>query len=536
MAAHLNDLATLEAATGAFGAESASVQAAILECMFEDMSGRGSDPEVIARFDELFERRHPSKTPESAALLDRICAATRAENRAAAAQLAAIGDLFGYRLSRCSENEDWAIDTMEAVAAEVAAALRISQGLAASRLRYARALRERLPKVADIFHAGDIDYRMFQTLVYRTDLITDPDVLAAVDAELAVNVVRWPSMTQGRLAGQVDKIVAKADADAMRRRKERQADREIWIGDVGDGTSEIHGSLFTPDAHALEKRLTALAGTVCEHDPRTREQRRADALGALAAGADRLGCRCARPDCTAGKRPAATPVTIHVIADHATVTGTGSAPASQLGADGLITAELVAELARSAKLVPLVHPGDTPPESGYVPSKALADFVRCRDLTCRWPGCDHPAIDCDLDHTIPHAQGGPTHASNLKCYCRTHHLVKTFWGWGEKQLPDGTLILTSPAGHTYVTTPGSALLFPSLCMSTGGMPAPEADPPSDYCAERRAMMPKRRRTRAQNRAHRIATERRQNHTARITPCSSSIGPAPPDTDEEPLPF
>ena len=220
--------------------------------MFEDMLGRGSDPELIARFDELFERRHPSKTPESAALLDRICAATRAENRAAAAQLGAIGDLFGYRLSRCSENEDWAIDTMEAVAAEVAAALRISQGLAASRLRYARALRERLPKVADIFHAGDIDYRMFQTLVYRTDLITDPDVLAAVDAELAVNVVRWPSMTQGRLAGQVDKIVAKADADAMRRRKERQADREIWIGDVGDGTSEIHGSLFTPDARARE--------------------------------------------------------------------------------------------------------------------------------------------------------------------------------------------------------------------------------------------------------------------------------------------
>ena len=504
--------------------------------MFEDMLGRGSDPELIARFDELFERRHPSKTPESAALLDRICAATRAENRAAAAQLGAIGDLFGYRLSRCSENEDWAIDTMEAVAAEVAAALRISQGLAASRLRYARALRERLPKVADIFHAGDIDYRMFQTLVYRTDLITDPDVLAAVDAELAVNVVRWPSMTQGRLAGQVDKIVAKADADAMRRRKERQADREIWIGDVGDGTSEIHGSLFTPDAHALEKRLTALAGTVCEHDPRTREQRRADALGALAAGADRLGCRCARPDCTAGKRPAATPVTIHVIADHATVTGTGSAPASQLGADGLITAELVAELARSAKLVPLVHPGDTPPESGYVPSKALADFVRCRDLTCRWPGCDHPAIDCDLDHTIPHAQGGPTHAGNLKCYCRTHHLVKTFWGWREKQLSDGTLILTSPAGHTYVTTPGSALLFPSLCRAVGGMPAPEADPPPDYCAPRSAMMPKRRRTRAQNRAHRVATERRQNHTARITPCSSSIGPAPPDTDEEPQPF
>jgi hypothetical protein len=135
-------------------------------------------------------------------------------------------------------------------------------------------------------------------------------------------------------------------------------------------------------------------------------------------------------------------------------------------------------------------------------------------LTCRWPGCDRPAVDCDLDHTIPYSDGGPTHASNLKCYCRTHHLVKTFWGWRDKQLPDGTLILTSPAGQTYVTTPGSALLFPSLCLTTGGVPAPEAVLPQDYCGDRTAMMPTRCHTRAQGRAARIATERRRNRTAR----------------------
>ena len=73
-----------------------------------------------------------------------------------------------------------------------------------------------------------------------------------------------------------------------------------------------------------------------------------------------------------------------------------------------------------------------------------------------------------------------------ECMCRTHHLVKTFWGWGEQQLADGTLILTSPAGHTYVTTPGSALLFPA-----------RSPPP--------ARMPQRTRTRAQNRARYIAT-------------------------------
>jgi Domain of unknown function (DUF222) len=511
----------------------------ILARMFESPTGLASPPEVIARFDELFERHYPSTTGESAAVLDRICAAWRAQNRAAAAVLVAIGELFGYRLARCSETEEWAVDTEEAVSAEVAAALRISQALAGSRLRYARAMRERLPRVAEVFKAGDIDQRTFQTVVYRTDLITDRDVLAAVDAELALKVPRWPSMTQGRLAGHIDKVVVKADADAVRRRKERHADREVWFADLDGGTSEIHGSMLSPDAHALEKRLNALAATVCEHDPRSREQRRADALGALAAGAERLGCRCGRVDCAAGKRPAATPVVIHVIAENANITGRGTAPASEVIADGLIPPELVTELAKSARLVPLVHPADAASESGYVPSKALADFVRCRDLTCRWPGCDRPAHDCDLDHTIAYAEGGPTHASNLKCYCRTHHLVKTFWGWRDQQLVDGTVILTSPSGQTYVTTPGSALLFPSLCRPTRGLPAPETDPPLDHCGDRTAMMPKRRRTRAQNRAHRTTAERRQNHQARMTRQANSmsyLGPAPPDTDDDPPPF
>jgi len=363
--------------------------------------------------------------------------------------------------------------------------------------------------------------------VYRSDLITDEQVLAAVDAELALKVVRWPSMTRGRLAGQVDQIVARADADAVRRQHTSAADRQVWIGDSEGGLAEIGGGLFAADAHALQTRLAALAATVCAHDPRTGEQRRADALGALAAGADRLGCRCRRPGCAAGTRPAASPVLIHVIAEQASLNGRGDAPGSEVGADKLITAQLMAELAKSARLVPLIHPGDAPPEPGYVPSKALADFVRCRDLTCRWPGCDHPAVDCDLDHTIPYSPGGLTHAANLTCKCRLHHLVKTFWGWSEQQLPDGTLILKSPAGHTQVTTPGSALLFPSLCRAVGAMPAPEADPPQDYCGQRTAMMPTRRRTRAQN---------RQARTARRADFSSQPGPAPPAADDDPPPF
>lgn len=87
--------------------------------------------------------------------------------------------------------------------------------------------------------------------------------------------------------------------------------------------------------------------------------------------------------------------------------------------------------------------------------------------------------------------------------------MKTFWGWQDRQLPDGTVIWTLPDGQVHVTTPGSALLFPALCAPTGTLPEPTM-PVDDRCHDRRAMMPHRTRTRAQNRAQAIADERRRN--------------------------
>ena len=132
--------------------ESVSGGSGIIECMFERKSEPEPDPQVVARFDELFERHYPSTTAESAALIEAIGASVRAENRAAAAQLTAIGKLFAHRLSRCAETEDWAADTMTAVAAEIAAALPISHALAESRLQYARPGRPRsAPRAARCF-------------------------------------------------------------------------------------------------------------------------------------------------------------------------------------------------------------------------------------------------------------------------------------------------------------------------------------------------------------------------------------------------
>ncbi len=312
----------------------------------------------------------------------------------------------------------------------------------------------------------------------------------------------------------------------------------------GCGTADVEARLLATDADALDQRLDAMAGAVCEKDPRTKDQRRADALGALAHGADRLACACDDPDCdAAGTQPST--VIVHVVANEdslsddtpvqldgehtartdldaiagnvahrctdrsAATTGrtrphtTGRTPRWR---DAARTAA-GRQIAGTAKLVPIRHPGDDPPQPRYIPTAVLAWFMRCRDMTCRFPGCDEPAHHCDIDHTIAYP-AGPTQASNLKCLCRKHHLLKTFGGWRDTQLPDGTVIWTSPHGQIYTTHPGSRLLFPALCKPTAAVTAhnrPAAGP-----AKRGLMMPRRKQTREQHRSQAINDERRRN--------------------------
>ncbi len=195
-----------------------------------------------------------------------------------------------------------------------------------------------------------------------------------------------------------------------------------------------------------------------------------------------------------------------MLADQTTLEGATDDP-GYLRGHGILPAQSVRDLAAMAKLKPLHVPTEPsePAEPGYRPSVALSEFIRWRDLTCRFPGCDAPATATDIDHTVPYPWG-PTHPSNTKLYCRTHHLVKTFCaGWSDRQLPDGTVEITSPTGHTYPTEPHGAGMFPALGTPTGELNLPEPPAASPH---RGAMMPTRRRTREQDRKDRITAERR----------------------------
>jgi 5-methylcytosine-specific restriction endonuclease McrA len=83
--------------------------------------------------------------------------------------------------------------------------------------------------------------------------------------------------------------------------------------------------------------------------------------------------------------------------------------------------------------------------SGYTPSDELAEHVRLRDRTCVFPYCTKPARICDLDHIVPHAQGGETSSRNLACLCRLHHRMKTHGGWNYAMVRPG--VAARPVGH-----------------------------------------------------------------------------------------
>jgi len=556
---------------------------------------------------------------------------SRAESAACARKVAEMAEMFqaAHAADGSDERDLWCTDTWDAVAAHIGAVLRITPGAASNQLLIAVALHERFPQVAEVFAQGLITYAVVRTVVQRGALVVDPDALGALDAMLAEALRDREPMSVATLEKTIDAVVARVDPQAVIRTETRARGRSVEVGeDDGSGMATVLATLFATDAKAFDARLDALARTVCPADPRTVDQRRADAYGAMCHRNDRLACLCGTEDCTAADNPPATGVVVYVIAsqetlderpapvpappapkptsdsgrdavpdsddtsddtegsdsaneaaaqrestdisdsaDDSTVPNQGLAqqesidipanpasdgeraaldgeppamftkplreltltealtpapgrlatlrPAALMGGQFLPGA-IAGRATIGATITPIVHPGQAPPEPRYRPSKKLADFIRCRDLTCRFPGCRVPATHCDVDHGIPWPCG-PTAASNLKCLCRRHHLLKTFWGglkgWRDEQFDDGTVVWTAPDGRNHTTTPGSRLLFPELSAPTAAVTA--SGTPAAHSAG--LTMPRRTTTREQDRARRVAAERELNRVPERDP-------------------
>ena len=160
----------------------------------------------------MFESGVPPQVIDDAGVIDALGLSAREENAACARRLWWMGELYARRAPGDDEERIcWAIDGHANVVAEISAALTISRGRAAGQLQFAIALRQRLPRVAEVFTTGAIDYRMMAALVNRSDNVTDPEVLARLDAGLARWAPKWMRMSGPKLTERIDMWVEYVD-------------------------------------------------------------------------------------------------------------------------------------------------------------------------------------------------------------------------------------------------------------------------------------------------------------------------------------
>ena len=374
----------------------------------------------------------------------------------------------------------------------------------------ALALRDRLPKVLTTLRDGILSRQLIQTVITRTDLISDDAVMADLDTEIErILRSRKGAWANPKLRDMVDRLVFRHDPDAVReRRKEALDKRGMWTENFVDGTGEITGVMAAEHIRIAATAVTALADTVCAQDGRNRNQRNSDAMFALLTGTV-FDCQCQREDCDAEipdpaevVRSVSTEVVVHVVTDAATLAG---APGiGWVDGHGIVSDEHVRDLAqrpdatvtpvtpvrtaptrvvaerpttktsdgpdspvepRSADAPPadmvIVYPGAQSADP-YRPTAACSDFVRVRDGYCTEPGCGCSAFDSDLDHITEYdrtnpTQGGATSSENLNAKCRFGHLHKTFGDWVDVQYRDdeGRLVTAYRTPEGFVI-PGDA--------------------------------------------------------------------------------
>ncbi|MGP9724003.1 HNH endonuclease signature motif containing protein [Corynebacterium sp. AOP40-9SA-29] len=296
----------------------------------------------------------------------------------------------------------------------------------------------RMPRLSVHLGGGMLGYDHLRVLARAADGITqdDPNLLAAV--ETALIKVLTPRRDEQAMPGPraLYNRIAKAieDVDEFARPLDPNATpaadrppRRVSVDAYDHETTAITAVL--PAAEA-EEFLTIL-DAVC----RDRDCSRADAVMHLARGT------------------AEVKVTLNLYRE---ITSETAATDSGHWLDAMATEQFM------ERVTHLRVAGHDQVEA-YVPTAQIRAFVRGRDGTCRFPGCDVAAPRCDLDHVQRYdhddpAAGGPTDTRNLQCLCRAHHLLKTLGWWDPTIASDGTVMWTSvDDGHSHITEPTGPL-------------------------------------------------------------------------------
>ncbi|MGS0685795.1 DUF222 domain-containing protein, partial [Nakamurella sp. GG22] len=176
----------------------------------------------------------------------------------------------------------------EFASTEISMAVKASKFTVQGTVSMARRVKAEAPDAWDAWAAGDIDQdkiirinRALRRLVRNSS----KELLNSVVVDLAV--CRTPEIL-GRCLNQ---FILRIEPDLQDERLHRSlGDRYVSVRPDLDGISYLSAALSSIDAHAIDQVLRALAAIADPGDPRTLQQRRADALVDLLLGRISNGC------------------------------------------------------------------------------------------------------------------------------------------------------------------------------------------------------------------------------------------------------
>lgn len=375
----------------------------------------------------------------------------------------AVGSRLALQVADEADHPDFGDLAARTVAAEMAAALRVSDRTVQARMTEAVWRVERFPLVWAAQGAGRISAAHARAIC---DAAEHLEHAADRDAYSAEMVSFAESESPNRVSRHGRRVAERFQSRSVdQRHRDAREKRSVWVKDVGDGMSQL--GLLGPAAlvHGAFERLTQMAQSVQKSespeqepasserevaDQRTIAQLRADlALDLLLTGAP------AGHDTSEGLLGAirgAVSITVPVT----TLMGEGATPAELDGRTPIDigTAKALAGVASGWDRI-LTHPitGALLAVDRYRPGSELKRHLRARDQRCRFPTCGYASRECDIDHHHDAARGGPTAVSNLGHLCRRHHVLKHHSPWVVEVLGDGAYAWTSPTGRVYIDRP-----------------------------------------------------------------------------------
>ncbi len=315
------------------------------------------------------------------------------------------------------------------LAMEVALALRIGEGAASSLIAVARGVHTDFPDFLEALGRGEVSEWHVRELVSGTRHVTDPDVLAALQARLLPKAKR---KTPAQFRTEIRKAVADLDAErAAERLASARADRHVSYRPLDDGMAFLGIVTDQPTAFAM---FTAI-----DSDARAAHQA-AGGAAAVRAGDGNASMDACRADAFAtrvlGRLDADGTLVWDRSEQQVTLTLVMSLDTLREESErcALLDGEPIpAAAAREyADVARTWRRAVTDPVTGhlldygreqYLPQK-LRDLVLARDL-CRAPGCTRRAASrLEMDHAVPFPEGG-TSAANCGGLCVHHHQLKT---------------------------------------------------------------------------------------------------------------